>query len=667
MKILLKIIVAISAFGITFGQIPSYVPTNGLVGWWGFNGNADDGSVYSNNGTPQGALLTNDRFNSPNQAYILNNLNDLIVTSGSSPVSELNANNQFTISLWFQIPTQFNNSSLYLFNNGIKTQNGFFIVIDQNDGAYGKNKYMLAVNIGGKISTNYFTVQDEVKNWTNVIGTYDGIKLSIYINSKLKNTASKSVSFICPNTIFQFADWDNPTTPIVFKRKIDDIGVWNRVLSQQEIDQTYDALKGLNTIVSNKTDVSCNGGTDGSASIEVSGGIPPYFYNWNTVPPQTTKTATGLKAGKYEVSVSDSVGTLDTIIVTISEPSPVIKPIIVGDAIICLDYPISTFTVDSKLGYRITWNTPKNGRIIGSNSRDSVVVEWQNSGIDTVYARYTDAQTGCYEETKKAVLVGNPLTPSIQGSASTCIDTVPVTYRTRFQAGQSYGWSKPRLGTIIGAINLDSVQIEWNASGQDTLTLREFTIATGCFKDTSLIITINPRPQPSISGKSELVEYSQSNVYSVSNESGSSYEWSIVEGDAEIEKKNGNSIELKAGKSGIVIIKIIQTTSDGCKNEAQYTITVKSATGITESRSKSFSVYPNPNNGQEELIIELPSTSLHKMRIELIDLLGITRYEGMIPSQTSRHVIQLSDMPKGMYTIRLITRDGVLSEKVIVE
>jgi hypothetical protein len=259
------------------------------------------------------------------------------------------------------------------------------------------------------------------------------------------------------------------------------------------------------------------------------------------------------------------------------------------------------------------------------------------------------------------------LTPSIQGSASTCIDTVPTTYRTRYQAGQSYGWSKPRLGTIIGAINLDSVQIEWSASGQDTLILREFTIATGCFKDTSLIITVNPRPQPSISGKSQVIENEQGIVYSVTSDPGSTYEWTIVEGEAEIEKKIGNSIELKLGKSGNVIIKVIQTTVDGCKNEAKYTITVKSATGIIESRSKSFSVYPNPNNGQEELVVELPSTSLNEMRIELIDLLGIIRYDAMISSQSVRHVIQLSDMPKGMYTIRLIMRDGVLSEKVIVE
>jgi hypothetical protein len=355
----------------------------------------------------------------------------------------------------------------------------------------------------------------------------------------------------------------------------------------------------------------------------------------------------------------------DTFIVVTIQQVP--KPTITGEAIVCSKNTTSTFRVDSKSGYAITWSKPKNGRIIGSNSRDSVVVEWLSSGIDTVYARYTDAQTGCFEETKKAVLIGNPLTPSIQGSASTCIDTVPVTYRTRFQTGQSYGWSKPRLGSIIGAINIDSVQIEWNASGQDTLTLREFTIATGCFKDTSLVITVNPRPQPSISGKNQVVENEQGIIYSVTSDPGSTYEWIILSGDAEITKRNGHIIELNVGDPGTVIVKVIQTTSDGCKNETQQEIVVKSITSVKEEMGKSFLVYPNPNNGQEELVVELPSTSLDEMRIELIDLLGIIRYDAMIPSQSVRHVIQLSDMPKGMYTIRLITRDGVLSEKVIVE
>jgi hypothetical protein len=45
-----------------FAQVPSYVPSNGLVGYWPFNGNANDESGTGNNGTVNGAVLTTDRF-----------------------------------------------------------------------------------------------------------------------------------------------------------------------------------------------------------------------------------------------------------------------------------------------------------------------------------------------------------------------------------------------------------------------------------------------------------------------------------------------------------------------------------------------------------------------------------------------------------------------------
>ena len=47
---------------ISFGQVPNYVPTNGLVGYWPFNGNANDESGNGNDGTNNGATLTADRF-----------------------------------------------------------------------------------------------------------------------------------------------------------------------------------------------------------------------------------------------------------------------------------------------------------------------------------------------------------------------------------------------------------------------------------------------------------------------------------------------------------------------------------------------------------------------------------------------------------------------------
>jgi hypothetical protein len=49
------ILLASLAFSINaFAQVPSYVPTNGLQGWWPFSGNANDGSTNGYNGTVNG-------------------------------------------------------------------------------------------------------------------------------------------------------------------------------------------------------------------------------------------------------------------------------------------------------------------------------------------------------------------------------------------------------------------------------------------------------------------------------------------------------------------------------------------------------------------------------------------------------------------------------------
>ena len=63
----------------TMAQLPSYVPTDSLKGWWGFNGNANDASGNGNNGTVNGAILTTDRFANTNSSYIFNN--NYIITS----------------------------------------------------------------------------------------------------------------------------------------------------------------------------------------------------------------------------------------------------------------------------------------------------------------------------------------------------------------------------------------------------------------------------------------------------------------------------------------------------------------------------------------------------------------------------------------------------------
>jgi len=75
------------------------------------------------------------------------------------------------------------------------------------------------------------------------------------------------------------------------------------------------------TATSAFTDVDCNGNATGTASVDPSGGISPYTYSWNTVPVQTDDTATGLTAGSYVCTISDSNGCTYDVTVTISQPA----------------------------------------------------------------------------------------------------------------------------------------------------------------------------------------------------------------------------------------------------------------------------------------------------------------------------------------------------------
>jgi hypothetical protein len=221
-----------------FAQVPSYVPTNGLVGYWPFNGNANDQSGNGNNGTVNGATLTADRFGNANSAFGLATLTENL--SVNNVVPSFN-NNALSVSLWMKFPTQYNQSSLALVKNGIPYTNGFDVAIDQNNAVYGLNNYLVVFLVGNGVSVSFISNQSELGAWSNIVSTYDGSNIKIYLNGILKATQSFNQSLNIPNNNLVFGSWDNPTTPAVSSRQIDDIGMWNRALTQQEITNLYNS------------------------------------------------------------------------------------------------------------------------------------------------------------------------------------------------------------------------------------------------------------------------------------------------------------------------------------------------------------------------------------------------------------------------------------------
>ena len=86
----------------TFAQNPSCVPTSGLVGWWPFNGNANDESGNGNNGTVYGATLTTDRFGNGNQAYSFDAAQNNYFGIPHNASLNFQSNNTISISIWIK-------------------------------------------------------------------------------------------------------------------------------------------------------------------------------------------------------------------------------------------------------------------------------------------------------------------------------------------------------------------------------------------------------------------------------------------------------------------------------------------------------------------------------------------------------------------------------------
>ena len=209
----------------TFSQIPNYVPSNGLVAWYPFNGNANDASVLGNNGTINGATLTSDRNSSANSAYYFDGTNDNII---AAPISAIT--NSVSISLWIKND---NNSGQW---NGIITNqpnsNGGFLLQEHSS-----NKYDWTVAKGSGYH-DLWSVSSITNQWDHFVCIIYNNQMKIYINGSLDNSSNIGSSILSSSGNLCFGSrYSNEW----FKGKLDDIGIWNRALTQQEITGLYNS------------------------------------------------------------------------------------------------------------------------------------------------------------------------------------------------------------------------------------------------------------------------------------------------------------------------------------------------------------------------------------------------------------------------------------------
>tara|TARA_R110002020_G_scaffold33491_3_gene101939 strand:- start:26240 stop:29179 length:2940 start_codon:yes stop_codon:yes gene_type:complete len=109
------------------------------------------------------------------------------------------------------------------------------------------------------------------------------------------------------------------------------------------------------TLTMSSTDVTINGGSDGTATATITGGTTPYTYLWSNG--ATTSSITGLTAGTYTVYVSDDRGCTDEQSVVVGEPPVPTPTTAVTPLDVCMNLTTNKFVFTDNQDYITTGTT----------------------------------------------------------------------------------------------------------------------------------------------------------------------------------------------------------------------------------------------------------------------------------------------------------------------
>ncbi len=117
--------------------------------------------------------------------------------------------------------------------------------------------------------------------------------------------------------------WSDGATTLA----LDSVVAGNYILTLTDISGCViiDSMEVLSSLQANVSfsgsNITCSGGTDGSASVQLINGTPPFTFHWSEG--STSNSISGLIAGIFWATVTDANGCADLGSITLSEPSPI--------------------------------------------------------------------------------------------------------------------------------------------------------------------------------------------------------------------------------------------------------------------------------------------------------------------------------------------------------
>ena len=237
-------------------QVPSYVPTNGLVGYWPFNGNANDESGNGYNGTITGTSFVQDRLG--NQSAAMEFMGSTVPNTDNTVVAIdqgldiLNFNYQFTqelsVSMWANTLATTNGDVL---NKRTNNDIDFVCTLSASNSTY------FHLGPAGSVYDDLTTVP--LGEWHLYTYVFEFGQMRTYVDGQLVSealgsaTLNNNTNYI---TIGKYVYYGGNTHYFFYNGILDDIGIWNRALTADEVLALYNSCNVAPQVVTGSSSPS---------------------------------------------------------------------------------------------------------------------------------------------------------------------------------------------------------------------------------------------------------------------------------------------------------------------------------------------------------------------------------------------------------------------------
>jgi len=384
------------------------------------------------------------------------------------------------------------------------------------------------------------------------------------------------------------------------------------------------------------TDAGC-GQPNGTATVIANGGVGGYDYLWNTIPVQTTTTATNLPAASYQVTVTDDNGCSMSATVGVSDvlgPALQIGPI---ENVSCFgedDGSIMVFASGGSAPYTFQWSP--------SGGNDSIATNLI-AGVYSVTVTDVGGCVGVLTQTisEPDLLVAQPgPNTAICNGESVLLGGSPVAFGGT--PAYSYLWSP--AGSLSSAT--DSMPVAMPTT--NTVYTLIVTDGNGCSASAIVSVDVNAIPvMPVITANSDSLFSTTANAY----------QW-YFNGNILNGATSQFYVPQQTGNYSVVI-----TDGNACSAASTDFFFNFSSVGHLMDEGV-IEVYPNPAGNS----VSIRLLRNEEIEMHIVNLTGERFSVGIAKSSADFFTLDISALANGVYVLEIkFLSTNKISRKIIVK